>query len=280
MATDAPPTLPTTTSRVLLRLYSSWFCPYAQRAWIALEYLGIPYEYVESLVVKENQDEGDHGYDKHPRLLEINPKGLVPTLELLSSGKVVTDSLDCVVFLDDLAVSSNENGETEEHRCRRRRRRRLVLDPSLAAEAREFDRALCSPFYRILMRHEDDERERAFCEFSDGVARFVDGVGEGGGFHRSSSSLTIVDVAVIPWLLRLCVLRRYRPSLDLRIALGRDRFDRLNAYVDRARRSPAVERTLCESEEELINVYRRYADGTARSRVGQAVRDGKEAHDV
>ena len=30
-----------------LRLYSSWFCPYAQRAWIALEIKKAEYEYVE-----------------------------------------------------------------------------------------------------------------------------------------------------------------------------------------------------------------------------------------
>ena len=27
-------------------LFSSWFCPYAQRAWIALEEVATPYQYV------------------------------------------------------------------------------------------------------------------------------------------------------------------------------------------------------------------------------------------
>lgn len=30
-----------------VRLFCSWFCPYAQRAWIALEEKGVDYTYVE-----------------------------------------------------------------------------------------------------------------------------------------------------------------------------------------------------------------------------------------
>ena len=30
-----------------IKLYCSWFCPFAQRAWIALEEKGIDYQYVE-----------------------------------------------------------------------------------------------------------------------------------------------------------------------------------------------------------------------------------------
>lgn len=30
-----------------VKLYTSWFCPFAQRAWIALEEKGVDYEYIE-----------------------------------------------------------------------------------------------------------------------------------------------------------------------------------------------------------------------------------------
>lgn len=55
-------------------LLTAWFCPFAQRARIALEEKGIGYEAVESLEVV-----GD-GYKKNPDLLQYNPSGLVPVL--------------------------------------------------------------------------------------------------------------------------------------------------------------------------------------------------------
>ena len=60
------------------KFYYGWFCPYAQRAWMVLKELGVDFKYVEALELV-----GD-GYEKNKRLLEINPKGLVPTLEVIS----------------------------------------------------------------------------------------------------------------------------------------------------------------------------------------------------
>jgi glutathione S-transferase len=30
-----------------MKLYNAWYCPFAQRAWMALVYKGIDFEYVE-----------------------------------------------------------------------------------------------------------------------------------------------------------------------------------------------------------------------------------------
>lgn len=61
-----------------LRFFSAWFCPYAQRAWIALEHTGVPFERIEALKLNEDRN----SYWKDDRLLAVNPKGLVPTLTL------------------------------------------------------------------------------------------------------------------------------------------------------------------------------------------------------
>lgn len=50
-----------------LKMYASWFCPYVQRLWIALEIKEVPYEYREI-----------NPYDKSPEFLALNPRGLVP----------------------------------------------------------------------------------------------------------------------------------------------------------------------------------------------------------
>ena len=55
------------------KLYSAWFCPFAQRTWIALLEKGVDFELVEI-----------NPYDKTPEFLAVNPLGLVPTLVHLS----------------------------------------------------------------------------------------------------------------------------------------------------------------------------------------------------
>lgn len=53
-----------------LKLYSGWFCPFVQRVWSVLEEKGIPYQYIEV-----------NPYHKPQSLLDLNPRGLVPTLQ-------------------------------------------------------------------------------------------------------------------------------------------------------------------------------------------------------
>lgn len=73
------------------KLFCGWYCPFAQRAWIALEELGLPYQYVEC-----NPYEVDPtlpgGYTKKalslskkkelmPEFIAASPRGLVPALQ-------------------------------------------------------------------------------------------------------------------------------------------------------------------------------------------------------
>ena len=128
-----------------LRFFSAWFCPYAQRAWIALEHTGVPFERIEALKLNEDRN----SYWKDERLIAVNPKGLVPTLTLSpravavaggegksgdgeggeeggavgvsgASSKIpmVTDSLVCVEFIEDMAAeaafaAAKRGGDTE-----------------------------------------------------------------------------------------------------------------------------------------------------------------------
>ena len=53
-----------------LEFFSAWFCPYAQRAWTALEHHGLKYSKVEGLL-PDAPGQDFKGYKKHPRLLEL-----------------------------------------------------------------------------------------------------------------------------------------------------------------------------------------------------------------
>ena len=52
-----------------LVLYASWFCPYAQRAWIALEEKNVPFHYVEIDPYKRNLLGGKSPFLVKPEIL-------------------------------------------------------------------------------------------------------------------------------------------------------------------------------------------------------------------
>merc|ERR1719295_222436 len=80
---------PRDTSGAPLKLYTSWFCPFAQRVQLALEFKRIPYEYI---------DINPYGEDKD-RLKKLNPRGLVPTIH--HCDHYLYESLVILEYLDD-----------------------------------------------------------------------------------------------------------------------------------------------------------------------------------
>lgn len=249
-----------------VRFYSAWFCPYAQRAWMALGYAQVPFEKIEALVVT-----GD-AYVKRPDLLEVSPKGLVPVLvvpggmvsetQRVDDNLVVTESIDCIEFIDGMARVAGTP---------------LVPDGSFLRDAHRFNREVCSVYYRVLMKQDADERQEAFSAFVAGLEEFVSEVAEG-GFYRSVHP-TIVDYTVFPWIHRIFVIEHYRPELVLSSSMDPGRSAALREYASRMEGLPCVAATLANPGE-LLEVYRRYARGTAESKVGDAVRAGKHAHEI
>ena len=94
-------------------LYCSWFCPFAQRAWIAAEELGIPYEYAEVNPYQVDPKEAG-GYTKKslslqekralmPAFMETSPRGLVPAiLDRKGGGQRIWESAAVVEYLDQV----------------------------------------------------------------------------------------------------------------------------------------------------------------------------------
>ena len=74
-----------------VKFYNAWFCPFAQRAWIALVHKGVKFEYIE-------QDP----YNKSPEWLAVNPRGLVPAI--LHNDKAIYESAVCIGQRTDFFV--------------------------------------------------------------------------------------------------------------------------------------------------------------------------------
>ena len=70
-----------------IRLYGSWFSPFARKVALALELKSLPYDYVDGLVA-ENRAE----------VYKLNPRGEVPVL--VDDGVVVINSSDIVQYLE------------------------------------------------------------------------------------------------------------------------------------------------------------------------------------
>src|ERR1043166_920354 len=70
-----------------IRLYGSWFSPFARKVALALELKALPYDYVDGLLA-ENRAE----------VYKLNPRGEVPVLA--DDAVVVINSSDIVQYLD------------------------------------------------------------------------------------------------------------------------------------------------------------------------------------
>jgi glutathione S-transferase len=93
-----------------LVLYSSWFCPFAQRAWIAAEESGVNYQWVEinPYYVNPHQPGGytkksltlDEKAALYPDFIQASPRGLVPAILHHDDNVVLWESLPVSEYID------------------------------------------------------------------------------------------------------------------------------------------------------------------------------------
>jgi len=91
-----------------MKLYDLSWCPWARRVTIYLKEKGIANVEVVSL---------RYGEEKSPQMLQKNPLGFLPFLEL-EDGHVLMDSMAIVQYLEERFPSPSLVGRTPEERCR------------------------------------------------------------------------------------------------------------------------------------------------------------------
>lgn len=252
-------------ARPNIQLFSAWFCPYAQRAWIALNHCNVDFELIEGLVLDNKNVAEARGYNKDARLLEANPHGLVPTIVQPGSPPIF-DSLVTVEYADDLAAASGAP-------------RIMPTSPAQRALARMradwINRSIASPFYTVLVRKEQHERKEAFDKLRANITQFANEI-EGPLYF--GNQISSVDIAAFPWIYRILhckVLENFRGwGIDLEPAVSA----KLDTWQRSMMNIPSVQKTLPDTQQ-LVASYTRYADGTALSKVAEAVRQGSSAHD-
>lgn len=252
-----------------LKLYGGWFCPFVQRSWITMVEKGIPHQYIEI-----------NPYNKEPSFLAMNPRGLVPTLAVsvgsAGSGraqKPLFESSIICEYLDDAYPGASEavfEGSL------------LPKDPYEKARAKlwmdHISTRIIPAFYKLL-QHTPDKAftlDQARDELHKHIRAFVEEMrpaNEGPWFLGANFSL--VDIMLAPWAKRLWLIDHYKEGgTGIPRDGGDEAWARWRSWFDAIVERPSVKETWSDDERYLI-AYKRYADDTTNSLVGQATRQGQ-----
>lgn len=247
-----------------LKLYGGWFCPFVQRSWIVLHEKNIPHQYVEV-----------NPYKKAPEFLALNPRGLVPTLAVPmdpkgKNQKPLYESLVLCEYLDEAFADEGKYGQRllpadvyERARCR------LWID--------HVSTKIIPGFYKFIQHTPeksysvDDARK----EFLGNIKTLVKEMDEGGPWFLGER-YSLVDVMLAPWAKRLFLIDHYKPGglgLDGAKKEDEETWSRWQKWFDAIVDRQSTKDTW-SNDEKYIEAYKRYAEDTTNSMVGQATRKG------
>ncbi|KAF8318240.1 hypothetical protein DL93DRAFT_2133606 [Clavulina sp. PMI_390] len=251
-----------------ITLFASSFCPFVQRAWLALEYLEVPY-YVNEV----------NPYNKTPELLAVSPKGLVPALRLSTfpSPRVLNESTVIVDYINDLAALSDN--------------KKSLMPPQeytwsralIRLQADVTSRNVVPAFYRYLQSQDPERQEEGRQDFLKGIERVIELFERAEnereeeapkfGLWQAGGVLSLADVLVGPWLFRATnVLKYYRGFSFSPLTEASPRFE---GYLERLLEHPTFKST-CSTEQLYIDSYERYAFNRPNtSLVADAINNGR-----
>lgn len=241
-----------------LTVVSTWLCPFAQRTLLALKLKGVN-------CVHSELSEHDL-YNKPAWFLDLNPAGLVPTVAWLEGGerRVLSESLIINEYIDE-ALPGPPLLPAGDHFARAKAR--LAID--------RFSCKAVPEFYKLLLRQDKAEQDAAARALDQQLLWLAkEGVHPEGPFALGGAP-SLVDCAILPFILRLPILKHYRGYEPPAAAAGR-----LSAYVAAALALPEVAATRVhpagqDYDGALITAYQRYADGSAKSQVARELSNSK-----
>lgn len=238
-----------------LKLYSGWFCPFVQRAWIVLEEKQLPYQYIEV-----------NPYHKPESLLSLNPRGLVPTLEY--DQKPLYESTVLCEFLEEAYP---------EHTPRLQPR-----DPYERARTRiwtDYVGSRIIPAFHRFLQFQGDEAglKEKQVEFLNHLKEFTREMHAEGPYFLGSD-FSLIDVVIAPWATRLWVFDHFKggSGIPAEGEGGEDEetWKRWRKWLSAVEERRSVRETLSEREY-YLPIYQRYAEDRAQSEAAKAIRAGR-----
>ncbi len=234
-----------------LQFYSAWYCPFAQRAWMALLHKGLDFEYIEVDPYRESTWWLRISRNRAKVPVIISPAGNV-------NGRItVIDSTRILEYLEDLAPDRNAL---------------YPGDANARAELRfwvdHINEKIVPYLYRFLEAHEPGEyRDDSRAALLKGLAELADAMSRDGPYF-SGAALTAVDILLVPFAYRIdALLGHYR---DFALATSGETWPRYQRWYENMRNTPLFQRTLTDPDhyrQRLIEHYLTYNQGKGQQDV-------------
>ena len=237
-------------------LYSSWFCPFAQRAWIVAEETGADYKWVEVNPYEADPNKPG-GYTKlslsleekrklHPGFVEASPRGLVPAIQ--HDHIHIWESLPVAEYLDSVFG----NG------C-------LVPNDPQQKALMQIWTAHCTDriqkeYYRALMAQSKELRTRALEQYYEECRVFSRSMKSTGPYFFGDY-FSLVDVALAPFWQRMLWVGGHYFNLKFP---EEPEFARLDKWWKATKERPSIKETFV-CKERLISSYSDYHQNIATS---------------
>ncbi|KAK6354543.1 hypothetical protein TWF696_003686 [Orbilia brochopaga] len=241
-----------------LKIYSGWFCPFVQRALLVLHTKNIPFQYIEV-----------NPYHKPKHLLDLNPRGLVPTLAVPTadgSTKPLFESSVICEYLDEVYSDPAKYGP-----------RLLPEDAYERARARiwiQFVGSNIVPSFHRWLQFQGDDAAKAREEYLDNIKKFAEQLDPEGPFWFGKE-VTLPDLIIAPWITRHWVFDEFKGNNgNWPTAEDGEIWARWTKYTKAIEELQAVKDTTSDREK-FFPIYQRYADNTAESEAAKAIREGK-----
>ncbi|KAI1505756.1 putative glutathione-S-transferase theta, GST [Biscogniauxia marginata] len=256
-----------------LKLIAGWFCPFVQRTWVTLEEKGIPYQYVElTRFLKSEQPPPG------------TPRGIVPGLEV-APGKNLYDSTILGEYLEDQypnhlpRMLPPAGTDTNYERARARIWRDFVT--SRVVPAFHWLLQFQPKAFEEKRGEEEGSGEKRLdelrVEFRNQLLELTREMSYGGPYFNGAE-FGMVDIALLPWALRLWVFDVFKGGLRIPEPGqgGQDEgtWARWRQWLDAVKNRDSVKKTMSDREY-YIPVYKRYADDTVQNELAKSIRSGK-----
>lgn len=243
-----------------LKLYSGWFCPFVQRSWITLEEKNIPYQYIEI-----------NPYHKEKSFLELNPRGLVPTLgcpQKDGPSKPLYESNIICEYLDETSDYGPKLFPTDHYE---KARMKIWVD---------YVTSRIIPAFHRYLQHTDEKPYslgEARTEFLGTLKMWIKEADAEGPYFLGKD-FTMADICLAPWAVRLWVFDHYKGGLKIpeegQGGEDEEAWARWRSWRKAIESRPSVRDTLSERQY-YLSIYQKYAEDRAQSELAKATRGGR-----